>query len=55
MFEISYFSIKVILKKKDLEMNALSQHTKPKAAYAQRRGAINFCPSFGQLLFTQAW
>ena len=58
MFEVTYFSIKKAVEKTDLEMNALStQHTKQKAAYAERRGAIqrtklaSFCPSFGQLLY----
>ena len=41
MFEVSYFSIEKAVEKTDLVMNALStQHTKPKAACAQRRGAI---------------
>ena len=41
MFEICYFSIEKAVEKTDLAMNALSpQHTKPKAACAQRRGAI---------------
>ena len=42
MFEVSSFSIeKAVEKKTDLVMNALStQHTKQKAACAQRRGAI---------------
>ena len=41
MFEVSFFSIEKAVEKPDLVMNALStQHTKPKAACAQRRGAI---------------
>ena len=41
MFEVSYFSIEKAVEKTDLVMNALSpQHTKPKAACAQRCGAI---------------
>ena len=41
MFEVSFFSIEKAVEKTDLEMNALStQHTKQKAAYAERRGAI---------------
>ena len=70
MFEASYFSIKETLKKTDLEMNALStQHTKPNAAYAQRRGAIQrtklTLPQYllpvlfvfwtAIVLFTEAW
>ena len=60
MFEVSYFSIENAVEKTDLVMNALStQHTKPKAACAKRRGAIRrcpnvycqFCPSFVQLLY----
>ena len=71
MFEVSYFSIeKAVEKKTDLEMNALStQHTKPKAAYAQHCGAIQrtklALPECvlqvlsvfwtATVLFTQAW
>ena len=41
MFEVSYFSIENALEKTYLAMNVLStQPTKPKAACAQRRGAI---------------
>ena len=41
MLEVSYFAIEKAVVKTDLVMNALStQHTKSKAACAQRRGAI---------------
>ena len=70
MFEVSYFSIEKAVEKTDLEMNALyKQHTKPKAAYAQRRSAIQrtklALPECillvlsvfwtATVLFTQAW
>ena len=41
MFEVSYFSIEKAVEKTDFEINALStQHTKQRAAYAERHGAI---------------
>ena len=41
MFKVYYSSIEKAVEKTDLVMNALStQHTQPKVACAQRRGAI---------------